>query len=241
MNKNDWIGLGASIALHAGVLLGFAFLTVSQADSRQIGFVEVEFGPYAESRASEETVAPEEPQEPPKEPAPAPEEARQVDLPDQTQPVVEEDQVTTPDVEEVSPERQNSEEATEEPDPEPEPPPIRPLGSAVPSEPGETRPAETGEGLDELTTAPFEIEGLNRDPIYAPIPEYREQVNATIRVRITVDPQGRIVQRFLLLKGDAALEKATMDILERWRFNPLPPNAPQEPQTGIVTFRFRLE
>ena len=66
MKKNDWIGLGASIALHAGVLLGFAFLTVAQADSRQIGFIEVEFGPYAESRASEETVAPEAPQETPK-------------------------------------------------------------------------------------------------------------------------------------------------------------------------------
>ena len=83
MKKNDWIGLGASIALHAGVLLGFAFLTVTQADSRQMGFIEVEFGPYAESRASEETVAPEAPQETPREPAPAPEEARQVDLPDQ--------------------------------------------------------------------------------------------------------------------------------------------------------------
>ncbi len=241
MRKNDWIGLGASIALHAGVLLGFAFLSASQADSRQIGFVEVEFGPYAESRPSEATVAPEEPQELPEEPVPAPEEARQVDLPDQLQPVIEEDQVTTPEVEEVSPERQNSEEATEEPDPEPEPPPVRPLGSAAPSEAGETQPAETGEGLDELTTAPFEIEGLNRDPMYAPAPDYRSQVNATIRVRITVDPQGRIVQRFLLLKGDPALEKTAMDILQRWRFNPLPPNAPQDLQTGIVTFRFRLE
>lgn len=241
MKRNDWIGLGASIALHAGVLFGFAFLTVSQADSRQIGFIEVEFGPYAESRASEAPVAPEEPQQPRREPAPAPEETRQVDLPDQLQSVPEEDQVTTPEVEEISPERQNSEEPAEEPDPEPEPPPVRPLGSATPGEAGETRPVETGEGLDELTTAPFEIEGLNRDPMYAPVPEDLPQVEATIRVRITVDPQGRVAQRFLLLKGDADLEKATMDILQRWRFNPLPPNAPQEPQTGIVTFRFRLE
>ncbi len=241
MKKNEWIGLGVSVALHAGVLLLFAFLTVAQADSRQMGFVEVDFGPYAESRASEEAEAPEEPEETPEEPPPAPEEARQVDLPDQPQPVVEEDRVATPEVEEVSPERRDSEEAAEEPEPEDEAPPIRPLGSAAPGEAAETQPAETGEGLDDLTAAPFEIEGLNRDPVYAPIPEYRTQVNATIRVRIAVDPQGRVVQRILLLKGDAALEKAALDALEDWRFNSLPPNAPREPQTGVVTFRFRLE
>ncbi len=241
MKKNDWIGLAASVALHAGVFFAFAFLTVAQADSRQMGFVEVEFGPYAESRASEEVEAPEEPEDVPEEPPPAPEDARQVDLPDQPQPVAEEDRVATPEIEEVSPERQDSEEAAERPEPEDEAAPIRPLGAAAPSEADETRPAETGEGLDDLTTAPFEIEGLNRDPLYAPVPEYRAQVNATIRVRITVDPRGRVAQRFLILKGDAALDKAAMDALQQWRFNPLPPNAPQEPQTGIVTFRFRLE
>ena len=239
--KNDWLGLGISMALHAGVLLAFAFLTVAQADSRQMGFVEVEFGPYAESRASEEIEVPEEPEDVPETPPPAPEDARQVDLPDQPQPVADEDQVTIPEVEEISPERQDSEEAAERPDPENEAPPVRPLGSAAPSAADETRSAETGEGLDDLTTAPFQIEGLNRDPAHAPLPAYRAQVNATIRVRITVDPQGRVVQRVLILKGDPALDKAAMDALQGWRFNPLPPSAPQEPQTGTVTFRFRLE
>lgn len=241
LNKNDWIGLGVSAALHAAVLLAFAFFTVDQADSRQMGFVEVEFGPYAEGRASEENAVPEEPEEIPEEVSPAPEEARQVDLPDQPQPVVDEEQASAPEVREIAPERQDSEEAAEQPDPEEEIAPIRPLGSAASSEADEAQPAETGEGLDDLTAAPFEIEGLNRDPAYAPLPVYRTQVNATIRVRITVDPQGRVAQRFLLLKGDPVLEKAAMDALRQWRFNPLPPNAPQEPQTGIVTFRFRLE
>ena len=241
MKKNEWIGLGASVGLHAGVLFLFAFLTVAQADSRQMGFVEVDFGPYSESRPSEQVEAPEEPEDTPEEPPPAPEDARQVDLPDQPQRIPDEEQVSAPEVEEVSPEQQDSEEAAEEPDPQDETPPIRPLGSAAPSEAGETRPDETGAGLDDETAAPFQIEGLNRDPAYAPLPAYRTQVNATIRVRITVDPQGRVVQRLLLLKGDADLEKAAMDALQQWRFNPLPSNAPQELQTGTVTFRFRLE
>jgi protein TonB len=32
-----------------------------------------------------------------------------------------------------------------------------------------------------------------------------------------------------------------MDALQQWRFNALPPAAPQENQTGTITFTFRLE
>ena len=50
-----------------------------------------------------------------------------------------------------------------------------------------------------------------------------------------------IVQRIPLLKGNPSLEKSVMETLSTWRFNPLPPNAPQEHQVGTITFRFRLE
>jgi protein TonB len=81
---------------------------------------------------------------------------------------------------------------------------------------------------------------LNRTPVSTPPPIYAEKVNAVIRIRIVVDPQGHIVQRIPLIKGNARLEEAVMDALQNWRFNPLPPNAPQENQIGQVTFRFTL-
>jgi protein TonB len=72
------------------------------------------------------------------------------------------------------------------------------------------------------------------------LPQYTEQVNAVIRVRITVAPSGRVTRRIPLIKGNPGLEQAVMNALLNWRFNPLPPNAPQEEQTGVVTFRFQL-
>lgn len=249
MKKNDWIGLGASIGLHAALLLLFTFLTAAKPDQEQLGFVEVEFGPFAQGRpvqeaSTESPDAAEEEVQQPQEPAPeasAPEEAKPVDLPDEPDPIPDEDRVSTPETETISPEEQNNEAEVNKPEPEPDSRPIRPLGSGAVDGSTGSQSGSEGEGADEERSAPFEIEGLNRDAVYAPLPVYPERVNATIRVRITVDPQGRITRRFPLLKGNPALEQAAMDALQRWRFNPLPPNAPQEPQTGVVTFRFRLE
>lgn len=249
MKKNDWIGMGTSVAVHAALLLLFTFLTAAKPDQAQLGFVEVEFGPFAEGRpvqrsvtetpeAAEEQV--DEPEQPTEQASP-PREARPVDLPDRPQDIPDEDRVTTPETETVSPEVLNNQAEVNEPEPQPESQPVRPLGSGVVDGSSGSQSGTEGQGAEEARAAPFEIEGLNRDAVFAPLPVYRERVNATIRVRITVDPQGRIVGRFPLIKGNPSLEQAAMDALQRWRFNPLPPNAPQEAQTGIVTFRFRLE
>ena len=252
MKKSDWIGLGTSVALHAALLFLFTFLTAANVDTPQIGFVEVEFGPFAEGRPArplvderpdpieEQANEPEAPEEPVEQP-PAPEESRQVDLPDQSEQILDEERVESPTVYPISPEEQNVDEAIDVVDPEPEPPPIRPLGSGALEGLQGNQSGSGGQGTEEEQAAPFEIEGLNRDGVYAPLPRYEENADATIRVRITVDPQGRVTSLFPLLKGDPVLEQATMDALRRWRFNPLPPNAPQELQTGVVTFRFRRE
>lgn len=96
-------------------------------------------------------------------------------------------------------------------------------------------------GTQQEAAAPYEIEGLDRDPQRAPLPRYTEKVNARIRVQITVNPEGHIVRRIPLRKGNPQLEAAVMDALQQWRFNALPPAAPQENQTGTITFTFRLE
>lgn len=250
MKKNDWIGLITSLALHALLLFAFTFLTAAQPDPQELGFIEVELGPFSEGRAVQRAVvenpdaAQEQPTVEPERPqteASPPKEAKPVDLPDEPESIPDADKVIAPETETISPERQNNPEEVRKTEPEEDSRPVRPLGSGTPDGATGDPSGDDGEGADELKAAPFQIEGLNRNALFAPLPTYREKVNATIRVRITVDPQGRIVQRLPLLKGNPALEKATMDALSRWKFNPLPPNAPQESQTGTVTFHFRLE
>lgn len=249
MNKNDLIGLGTSLAVH---LLLFLFLTMVGGAAPQfenMGYIEVEFGPLAEGRAvlrsvedrlqPEETPSEREPQ--PRPSATPPEEARPVDLPDQEQVVRDEEQVETPESELIAPEEPTQQEETVDDDANLEASPQAPPGVGAADGDTGSETGEEGEGTDDQASAPFHIEGLNRTAVHAPLPAYTSQVNATIQVRITVDPRGRIVQRFPLIKGDPALEQSVMQALEQWRFDPLPSNAPQETQTGRVTFRFYRE
>lgn len=247
MNRDDWIGLSVSVFLHVIVLLGLSFLTMGAADQVPIGFVEVEFGPFAEGRPvsrapqtrAEQTPQPADETDPvDPQPAPTPREARPVDLPDQ--PVSDVETIRDAESEVVAPEERpesQSELATEQPS---DSRPIRPLGSGDPEGADRTQEGQEGSGADETKSAPFQIEGLNRVPIATVTPRYASEVNADIAVRITVDPQGRVIGSLPLRKADARLEQAVSDALARWRFNPLPPGAPQENQSGTVTFRFRL-
>ncbi|PQJ36072.1 energy transducer TonB [Salinibacter sp. 10B] len=239
MTRTDWIGLTASILLHVGIGLLAASLTASKPPPRQLGYVEVEFGefspgqPVDATQTVEEEAAPEAQEKTP-EPETEPEEAaeepqtEQVELPD----------ANDPPEEEVPP----TEEEAEPPQTEPQPEEETIADQQEPSEqPSENQQGDAGEGATEQASAPYNIEGLDRNPERAPLPAYTEQVNARIRVRITVNPEGRIVRRIPLIKGDPKLEAAVMDALQRWKFNSLPPGAPQENQTGTITFTFRLE
>jgi protein TonB len=239
MTQRDWIGLGVSLALHAGLALLAAFLTASQPPPQQLGYVEVEFGefspgqPVDATETVEEEAAPEaqeetpEPETEPEEEAEEPE-TEQVDLPEEDQSA---DDTIPPEEEEAEP-----------PETEAQPEQDQVADEQEPSEePGDNETGDAGEGASEQASAPYNIEGLDRDPEFAPLPAYAEQVNARIRVRITVNPEGRIVKRIPLIKDNPTLEAAVMDALQRWRFNALPPGAPQENQTGTITFTFRLQ
>lgn len=248
MNKDDALSFGISLALHALLLLGLAAMTPPDPEPEPLGYVEVDFGAFAEGRPVQRATTP-RPEAPTEEPAPEPqpelraappEVAKPVDLPEQT-PIVDEERVETPETETISPERQRNEAPVEKPEPTPDPQPVRPLGGGA--EEG-TRGANTGQdgtGNEEEKAAPYNIEGLNRTPTYAPLPNYADRVNANIKISVTVDPRGNVIAQRPVLKGNPALEQAVMQALAQWRFNPLPPNAPQQNQTGIVSFRFRLE
>ena len=239
MTRTDWIGLGVSVVLHAGLALLAMSLTASKPPPQQLGYAEVEFGefsagqPVDATQTVEEEAAPEaeektpEPETEPEETAEEPE-TEQVNLPTEDQ----------PSEETIPPEKEES----EPPETEPQPERDQAADQQEPTpEPSENETGDPGEGATDEASAPYNIEGLDRNPEFAPLPSYTEKVNARIRVRITVNPEGRIVKRIPLIKGNAKLEAAVMDALQRWRFNPLPPGAPQENQTGTITFTFRLE
>jgi protein TonB len=162
-----------------------------------------------------------------------------VELPEQVAPAPEPEAIPEPEADVIAPPANDtSDEAEDDAKDEPE---VRPLGSGTPLGETAAESGDDGQGTQETASAPYVIEGLNRLPVSTPPPNYTEQVNADIRVRITVDPSGRITQRIPLLKGSPRLEQAVMEALATWRFNPLPPDVPQEGQTGVVTFRFRLK
>jgi len=248
MRREDWTGLGVSLGVHVLLVLLLAFLATSEPERQLPGYVEVDFGPIAEGRPVRpaRTIEQNEPEEDEVEedveeqPAVAPpEEVKPVELPDPVEEIQDEEAVENPESDVIAPEEAQTEEIEEAEEPEPERV-VRPLGSgSLEAEEG-TQSGDDGTSNEEERSAPFQIEGLNRAPVSTPLPSYSEQVNALIRVRITVDPQGRITERIPLIKGDPQLEREVMNALLRWRFNPLPPDAPQENQTGVISFRFRL-
>jgi protein TonB len=248
--RNDVVGISVSLVVHACFLIALSIFAVAAADPEPIGFIEVDFGPIQEGRpvrsapqvedVPESEVVQEELAEEEEPEASPPEEASPVELPDQN-PDVEEDLVETSDSEVISPETDDlqTDEIADEPTEQTEA--VAPLGSGALAGAGSAATGDDGVSNNEQRSSPFQIEGLNRTPVSAPLPAYSEKVNALIRIRITVDPNGRIVQQIPLIKGNAALEQSVMEALRRWRFSPLPSVAPQENQTGVVTFRFTLE
>ena len=237
MPRSDWIGLGSSLLLHGGLAILFAFLTASKPRPAQLGYVEVEFGefspgqPVDAAEQVEETTAP-EPQEETPEPEPEPEEPAEEP---------ESEPVNLPEEEQSEETVPPTEEETTVPEAEAQPESEQEADRQEPSEEPGDESGDPGSGTQEEAAAPYNIEGLDRDPQRAPLPQYAEKVNARIQVQITVNPEGRIVRRVPLKKGSPTLEAAVMDALQQWRFNVLPPGAPQENQTGTITFTFRLE
>jgi protein TonB len=237
MRRSDWIGLGSSLLLHVGLAVLFAFLTASQPRPARLGYVEVEFGEFSPGQPVEATEEAEKTTAPkPEEEAPEPE-----TKPEESEEDPESEPVNLPKEKQSDETVPPTEEKTTVPEAEAQPETEQQSDKQEPSEEPGDESGDPGTGTQEEAAAPYDIEGLDRDPQRAPLPRYTEKVNARIRVQITVNPEGRIVRRIPLRKGSPKLEAAVMDALQRWRFNALPPGAPQENQTGTITFTFRLE
>ncbi len=99
--------------------------------------------------------------------------------------------------------------------------------------------------LGKGVSVPFLIEGeaADRTVIHRVLPQYPPGLarEATVKISFTVLPSGVIASAVPVLKGDAELEKIALEAFRQWRFNPLPRDAEQRPQQGVITFRFVLK
>jgi TonB family protein len=81
--------------------------------------------------------------------------------------------------------------------------------------------------------------GGNRTVLHKVLPDYPQGVstNAQIKIKFSVAQDGTVLSMVPLQKGDPALERAAMNALRQWRFNPIKDN---KEMYGIIPFTFVL-
>lgn len=85
--------------------------------------------------------------------------------------------------------------------------------------------------------------GVIRKKVTGDLPEYPPGVNveAVIRLRATVFPDGTIRSVQPVQRGNPRLEDAALQSVRYWRFEPLSRNQPQMEQDCFITFHFTLQ
>ena len=82
--------------------------------------------------------------------------------------------------------------------------------------------------------------GGNRVVLQKKLPKYPANTNisAQIKIRFTVAQDGTVISMIPIQRADPSLEKAAMDALRQWRFNPLKEN---KDMVGIISFSYVLK
>lgn len=270
LTREDKFGLTVTVILHLVMLLTALFMVSRPEPLERAAFINFTLADFQDGAAAEfsreEEVQPvtqpepvetevEEPEPEPEpeevpQPEPQPEEAtRDVELPEQEQ-EIESEVVITPDTEEIDP-MQLADETEQE---EEQAPPITTRQDEEEQEgeeePGDIRgirgrvDVDQGTETDPVRSSPFQLEwdgDINRSAVVQPLPEYVTETEAVIRVRFEVRPDGTVENIRPLLRGNPELDREVIRTLRTWRFSRLPPNVPQENQSGTITFRFILE
>jgi hypothetical protein len=71
-------------------------------------------------------------------------------------------------------------------------------------------------------------------------PNVTVESESELELRFWILPNGAVGRIVPVKKGDPRLEALAMNYLRSWRFDPLPSDAPQDEQWGIIPFKFRI-
>ncbi len=100
-------------------------------------------------------------------------------------------------------------------------------------------------GGSEKANRLFKIEGeaSKRRVLSKVIPAYPKGYHGEgiIKLRFHVLPNGLVTDIVPILKGDAVLERVTIDAFQQWRFDSIPENQSQKTVTGMITFRYIIK
>jgi len=269
VDKEDQFGLGITAVIHIVILIIAILYTVDFNLQNRPAFMEVTLGEFRSGTIAEqadvqrEQVAtrpdpvetpPEDPDPEVEQPAETPqnsveETTKPVNLPEQTEEVVDDETVETPETDIINPEVQEETEVEIEEVVPPQRQEAEEITEGV-EESGDERGtqgdpnADQGIGNNPDRSAPYDLkwEGeLNRNPMVQPLPENSTNEEAVITIRFQVNPDGSLGRVVPLKKMNPELEREVMRTLRSWRFSRLPSGVPQEPQWGTITFRFVLD
>ncbi len=73
-----------------------------------------------------------------------------------------------------------------------------------------------------------------------PPPSVTVESESEIELRFWILPNGAVGRVVPVKKSDPRLEALAINYLRYWRFNPIPSDAPQDEQWGIIPFKFRI-
>jgi outer membrane biosynthesis protein TonB len=270
LTKEERFGLTTTVGAHIFILLLAILIMTRPPENERVAFIEITLGEFRDgtmaqfSQEQNATVAtrPRPTPVPTERPRPQPvteqqerverqeETAKPVDLPEQTE-EIQEEVVTTPETERIDPSVEVVEENLEEQLVQPETP-VREAETeregALTS--GDIRgrigsvEADQGTGRDQDRSAPYTLEwegDIERSPLQQPMPSYTAEVEAIITVRFEVRPDGTVGRIIPIRRMSPELEREVNRTLRSWRFSRLPGGLPQEPQFGVITFRFVLD
>jgi len=269
VDKEDQFGLGVTAAIHIVILIIAILYTVDFNLQNRAAFMEVTLGEFRSGTIAEqadvqrEQVAtrPDPVETPPDDPDPEVEQpaetpqntveetTKPVNLPEQTEEVVDDETVETPETDIINPEVQEETEVEVEEVVPPQRQEAEEVTEGV-EESGDERGtsgdpnADQGTGNNPDRSAPYDLqwEGeLNRSPMVQPLPSNSTNEEAVITIRFQVNPDGSLGRVMPLKKMNPELEREVMRTLRSWRFSRLPSGVPQEPQWGTITFRFVLD
>lgn len=269
IDDEDRFGWSITAAIHLVLIIIALLYTINFQVDNRAAFMEVTLGEFRSGSLAERApvqredvatrpnpapIPPEVPEPEVIEPVdipqtPVDETAKPVELPEQTEEIVSEDVVETPDTEIIDPQ---IEEVTEDIPEEAAPPQTMESDQIREGvvESGDERGAsgdpnvDQGPGHTPDRSAPYDLqwEGeLNRSPMVQPLPANNTNEEAVITIRFEVHPDGSLGRVLPMRKMNPELEREVMRTLRSWRFSRLPSGVPQEPQWGTITFRFVLD